>query len=289
MSQTVVSHRFSRMHADEHLREVVTPEGVPIMLRVARFGDRAAALFIDGLRITLVLVLLGLMLFALPNEFGFSVFLVALFFLRNGYFMWYECRTGGRTPGKRRIGLQVVDANGGVLETEALIVRNLTREVEWFVPIAVLSRPELLIDSGPTWLRLVALLWVAGFVLIPVLNRERRRVGDLLAGTMVVREPKARLLADLTSTESAGVEVRFTPEQLAKYGVYELQVLEELLRDRKVNFDSFALVAEKIRRKIGWQGAEIQPEAFLRAFYEAQRTRLEHDLLLGRARERKES
>ncbi|MCA8944385.1 MAG: RDD family protein [Planctomycetes bacterium] len=290
MSQTVVSNRFSRDDADECRCEVVTPEGVPLVFRIGRYGDRVTALFIDGLWILLGLVVIAFAMIVLPGELGVPLGTLAFFLLRNGYFLWHEVRSGGRTPGKRRVGLRVVDAGGGVLTTESLVVRNLTREVEWFIPLALIMSPEMVFDSGPGWLRLVSMLWVVGFLILPLLNRERRRIGDLLAGTMVVREPRAQLLSDLTaSTGGKQSGLRFTPEQLEKYGVYELQVLEDLLREKRANRHSFAVVAQKIRRKIGWQGAEVEPERFLRAFYEAQRSRLEHDLLLGRARERKDA
>jgi len=64
--------------------------------------------------------------------------------------------------------------------------------------------------------------------LLPLWNRQRLRIGDLVAGTMVVQTPAGALLDEVGADADA---VAFTPAQLDVYGVYELQVLEGLLRD----------------------------------------------------------
>jgi hypothetical protein len=79
----------------------------------------------------------------------------------------------------------------------------------------------------------------------------------------------------------------FDSAQLDIYGVYELQVLEQVLRDTSTphHLEAMTAVAQKIRQKIGWEGtAPAGPERFLRDFYAALRARLEHRMLLGRRR-----
>jgi hypothetical protein len=86
--------------------------------------------------------------------------------------------------------------------------------------------------------------------------------------------------------------VAFTAEQLDLYGITQLQLLEKVLRESQRNRDAMAPLAERIQRKIGWvaaPGAAVEAEEFLRAFYTAQRARLEHRLLLGERRQDKRS
>ena len=98
---------------------------------------------------------------------------------------------------------------------------------------------------------------------------------------MVVRTPQVRLARDLA--EATASELTFSPAQLDVYGVKELQVLERVLRagDRR----TLREVAERIRRKIEWDGpADTLDRTFLTAYYAALRSRLETGLLFGRRR-----
>src|SRR5205823_10837025 len=115
-----------------------------------------------------------------------------------------------------------------------------------------------------------------------LLNRDRLRVGDLIAGTIVVRSPRERLLPDLATSAPAPAgaaaaarvpDVAFTREQLELYGIKELQVLEDLLRrfdEGTLPIDTLVLVAVKIQKKVGWTGRAPDVVGFLRAFYAAQ-------------------
>lgn len=279
----------------EDWREVVTPEGIPLRFTVARAGDRVGAFLIDCTIIVagaIALLLAALFLVAAARGLGAAVALVAFFLLRNFYFTWFECRWQGATPGKRLLGLRVIDAHGGMLSPEAVFARNLMREIELFVPLVALLAPEALLPGVPWWARLASSVWLFLFALLPLLNRDRLRVGDLVAGTLVVLAPRARLLEDLAAAAPPGpgaAAPAFTAEQLDLYGIRELQVLEELLRQPAPAPIALEAVARQIQRKIGWdaKARPVEAEAFLRAFYRAQRARLEHRMLLGERREAK--
>jgi uncharacterized RDD family membrane protein YckC len=273
-------------------REVVTPEGVPLRFELAGVGDRAAAFLIDGVIIVAAAVasmLLLLLLFFAAGPGVISVLLLlTFFFLRNLYFSFFESLWRGCTPAKRLLGLRVIDRSGGPLTAEAVFARNLMREVETFIPLLVLLAPGAVWPGVPGWTQLLAAVWLVLLALLPFFNRDHLRAGDLLGGTLVVRAPRVLLLADLSGhalpPEAA---FSFTNEQLDMYGIYELQVLEDLLR-RAPSFATLAEVAAKIQAKIGWQPQSGESEeAFLRAFYTAQRARLEQRMLLGDRRERK--
>jgi uncharacterized RDD family membrane protein YckC len=284
--------------AAARVKEVVTPEGVPLRFTVALAGDRAAAFLLDALAIVGLLLAVGLVLLAfafggapIAADLVGAILLLALFLLRTFYFAFFELTWQGQTPGKRRLRLRAVDARGGPLSAEAILARNLTRELEVFLPAIAIFAPDAVFPGAPGWARLASLVWMVLFGVLPLLNRDRLRVGDLVAGTIVVRTPDAVLLEDLAATRAAAVAaaVPFTDAQLDVYGVYELQVLEGVLRGRGTpgHVDAVRTVAAKIRQKLGWEGPATGDEAFLESFYAALRGRLERRLLLGKRRESK--
>jgi uncharacterized RDD family membrane protein YckC len=275
--------------------QLVTPEGVPLSLDIALAGDRLAAFLIDSLFIGVAgfCVVFLAMLSGLVEAYGLTM--IILFLLRNFYFMFFEQTWQGATPGKRNRKLRVVDYRGGQLTVEAVIVRNLTRDIEIFLPLTVFMYPEVVWPGAPPLAAPVAGLWALVLGLMPLLNRNRRRVGDLIAGTVVIAAPQVELLGDLaesrTATGAAPVSAdhAFSQDQLGIYGVYELQVLEKVLR--RSGYDStaeqMALIREKICAKIGWTEPVTDDYGFLKAFYAAQRAHLEGRLLMGDRREDK--
>jgi uncharacterized RDD family membrane protein YckC len=275
----------------ERTREVVTPEGVPVRFAVALAGDRLGAFLLDVVFVNAIVlaIVIPLGLLAARGAFEADVVLaaafLAVFLVRTFYFTFFELSWQGQTPGKRRLRLRAVEARGGPLTAEAIITRNLTREIELFLPMIALFAPDALFGGAPGWARLAALAWMLAFGFLPLFNRDRLRVGDLIAGTVVVRTPDAVLLEDLSSARPRE-ELAFTDAQLDVYGVYELQVLEDVLRGRgrAGHAEAVRTVAEKVREKIGWTGPPAADEPFLDAFYAALRGRLERRLLFGKRR-----
>jgi uncharacterized RDD family membrane protein YckC len=275
----------------QRVREIVTPEGVPLRFAVALAGDRLGAFLLDLLAISgiVLAVAVPLLLLAarglLEGDLVAAAALLALFLVRTFYFAFFELAWQGQTPGKRRLGIRAVDGRGGPLTAEAIIARNLTRELELFLPAVALFAPEALFPGAPAIARLAATAWMLLVGLLPLLNRDRLRVGDLVAGTVVVRTPATVLLEDL-AVARAPAALAFTDEHLDVYGVYELQVLEGVLRRRGQpgHEDAVRTVAGKIREKIGWSDAGVADEPFLEAFYGALRARLEKRLLFGKRR-----
>jgi len=279
----------------ERLRALVTPEGVPIRFAVAPAGDRVGALVLDLLIIVGMVALLVVPLVWLavrgivPPDLIGAAAILATFLIWTFYFAFFELSWQGQTPGKRKLRLRVVDASGGPLRAEAVLARNLTREAELLLPLLALSGgAEAIFPGAPGVARLAAVSWLLLFGFLPLFNRDRLRIGDLLAGTMVVRQPEAVLLEDLSARPPARADgIAFTDAQLDVYGIFELQVLEQVLRQEgRGRGAALDAVASKIRAKIGWDGS-APAEPFLRTFYAALRGRLEHRMLLGRRREDK--
>ena len=276
-------------------RTLVSPEGVPLDIRVAGHGERLAAFFIDiGIMLGVVIGLALLVDVLLPAR-GTSILktliLFIAFIVRNGYFLHFELAWQGRTPGKKACGLRVINRAGGELTPAAVIARNLTREVEFFLPLGLYVSLD---SSLGVWGQVSLVGWAAMLASLPLWGREHLRAGDLIGGTQVISLPKRVLLDDLTLPEERktnAARYSFTHEQLAIYGAFELQVLEEFLRRPDTDNTKQLLqgVCGKICRKIGWNHPVPPGEVrrFLTDFYAAERAELELGQLFGRLREDK--
>ncbi len=289
-----------RAARDRSLRPLITPEGLEIQIELAPVAGRIAAFALDFVLMLLGTALAVLALMGLAAATGSSpawqgLAMLVSFFIWNGYFLFFELRWRGSTPGKRWMGLKVVSRDGGPLSTGAVFARNLMRELELYLPLQLLLVPQLLYGPSPYWASLLASGWAFIFLLMPLLNRDRARCGDLVGGTLVVVRPEAELLPDAAeqrTAKQAERRYRFDAAQLDMYGIRELQVLEDILQREAYDprrADLLRLVCDKIRLKIGYRQAVPEAEVlpFLQAFYRAQRRRLEGRLLLGERRERK--
>jgi uncharacterized RDD family membrane protein YckC len=279
---------FHREQERRVRRTLVTPEGVDLSLRIADAGQRAAAFILDFLIIILGLVALTLIAVLLLFAGGLAtgpvaviIWLLGWFVLRNFYFVMMEMGPRAATFGKRIIGVRVVARSGARLTADAVIARNLMREVEFYLPISFLIANAAQ-DAGDSLATLAGLGWTGIFLFFPLFNRDRLRAGDLLAGTWVVQTPRRSLGRDLIGGKAVQSSVTFTDEQLDVYGAFELQTLEQVLRNGRP--DAMDNVANAIRGKIdGWNINVSNPE-FLNAYYEALRNRLERKLLFGKRR-----
>lgn len=262
-------------------RPFVTPEGVDLELVLASASERAAAFFIDvaiiiGILIGITIVVIGaaILIGFKSAEFMFVIWILVFFFLRNFYFLAFELSPRAATPGKRALGIRVVMKSGGPLTADATFARNATRELEVFLPLTLMAANANAVDAV---LSLLALIWCGVFVLFPLFNRDRLRMGDLVAGTWVVHAPRRMLEPDI-SAEKPADGITFTREALDAYGIKELAVLEEVLRRQEML--TMAAVARRIRKKINMADGGSDKE-FLEAYYSALRGRLESRLLLG--------
>lgn len=272
-------------------RTFVTPEGVDLRLELGSAGSRAAAFMIDMVLMVLTLAAMTLAIVYLmggakrangAGEILAVLWLIGFFVLRNGWFSMFEMGSRGATPGKRLIGLRVVARDGARLTGAAVIARNAMREIEIFLPLSFLAAQGVA-GLADTFLIIFALLWSGIFLFFPLFNRDRLRVGDLVAGTWVVRNEKVQLSADLVGS-SYRRRRTFPPAALNLYGVYELQMLEDVLR--KENPDAIVTVAQTIRRKANLPD-DGDDYGFLSEYYSALCAHLEAGLMVGRRRENK--
>lgn len=280
-----------RRGAARRRRELITPEGLALPLTVASRGARAGALVLDlavmffGLiAVTLLLLFSGSGIEAAATEdpgpaveLVLVVLILTVFLLRYGYFLWFELGPRGATPGKRALGIRVAARGGGRLTAEAVIARNLMRDVEVFIP-AIFLLSGGVTSSGVTGI--ATGVWMGVFLLFPFFNRDHLRAGDLIAGTWVVEAERHKLLQAMSTGADRSQAYRFGEAELSVYGAHELQVLESVLRQD--NPAAQRQVMEAICRKIGWEAGSGDEREFLEAFYAALRARLERDMRFGK-------
>jgi uncharacterized RDD family membrane protein YckC len=146
---------------------IATPEGVDLELTLAGVGSRFVSALVDFmLQIVLLVGVTGVgaAVGAFGGGFGSVVVLLSGFLVFAAYDVLFEVFAGGRTPGKRLNGLRVVRVDGSPVTFFTSAVRNVLR----------------LIDILPA-------MYLVGIVTILV-TRQNQRLGDVAAGTLVVRE-----------------------------------------------------------------------------------------------------
>ncbi len=225
---------------------VVTPENIEIEYELAGIGSRFLANLLDSFLQTaiylglwtvvgLIALIVGLTTSVFSRALGvffgeiqLAFALVAGFVVLWGYFIWFETVWNGQTPGKRQLGLRVVRDGGYPINVFAAIVRNLIRVMDG-MPLAA-----LILLAGGYFGKEPAVAAMGGLcILIPVLcmllSQRYQRLGDFVAGTMVVKQRAPRV----PTLEALVPPPRVLPEHLAPYAladigrhVYEMTVPE---------------------------------------------------------------
>jgi uncharacterized RDD family membrane protein YckC len=169
----------------ERTIEVTTGESVAFSYELAGLGSRFLAVFIDLAIQTIVAVSVVLLLVgiasagsvraaaasdtaALPEKlvavFVFGFFAFAAFAIFFGYFIAFETLWNGRTPGKRLVGIRVVRDGGFPVDFSSAVIRNVVRVLEASLGFYIIS------------------------AVCALLSPQNRRLGDMAAGTIVVRD-----------------------------------------------------------------------------------------------------
>ncbi|SDD40462.1 Uncharacterized membrane protein YckC, RDD family [Paenibacillus sp. UNCCL117] len=249
--------------------DIVTPEHVRLQFRTAGLGSRTAAQLIDVLLLSLLFgaaaLLIGLAFAAsgagmasVLGEYAVAFLVLLGFALIGGYFVLTEVYMSGQSYGKRWMGLRVVQENGQPVTFLSSVIRNFFR----------------LIDFLPSFYFLGA-IWM-------FLHPQDKRLGDLAAGTLVVRDLRADQLAQRQRTE----------KWLRQWKQPRLQLELAEAERRRVDREDWLLLASFVERlptlgpmkrdELAWQIAqrlaaklELDPQlyargpvAFLIALYE---------------------
>jgi uncharacterized RDD family membrane protein YckC len=223
---------------------VLTPEHVPIRLFPAGLGARFLALMIDTAINWAVVIGAAMALAALSP----GLLMILNFIVQWGYHMYFEVRHQGRSPGKRVCGLRVVDSRGLPITFQQSFVRNVVRAVD-FLPL---------------------FYGVGG--LVSMVDRHRRRLGDIVADTLVIEEHRAadhtRAIADARRFNSLQ-----TPRVLRRLrkqvGLEERELLLSLVLradslDPKARFDLMEEVGGYYRKTLEIDDPHLSGENLVR-------------------------
>ena len=237
---------------------IPTPEGVELELVLAGLGSRLVASVVDYLIKGAVLIALWIIGATVGGEnaggFLVALLIVASFLVWFGYDVAFETLASGRTPGKRATGLRVVRLGGEPVGFLASAVRNLLR----------------LVDGLPG-------IYAVGAACI-LFSRRNQRLGDLAAGTLVVRERRATLPAAPAPVPDFAVADRYATWDVSAITSFELVTVRRFL-ERRGQLDPAARgrlaweLAERLRPKVAGAPPDLHPEQFLEALAEAKAAR----------------
>jgi uncharacterized RDD family membrane protein YckC len=221
---------------------IETPEQTSIEFPLAGIGSRFLAVLIDSLVQAGILVVMGLLFLGVGYGFrkAFSnippsagpwiaaIFIFAIFFLMYGYFILFESIWNGQTPGKRLTHIRVIKDSGQPITPIDAVARNLLR----------------LFDQLPVAYGIgVLCAWV---------SPQSKRLGDYVAGTVVVHEKPFETVAPQwdAPAQAAGHQYganRLSPEELA---LVETFLSRRNALDAGVRYDTAAGIVRRIQPKL---------------------------------------
>jgi uncharacterized RDD family membrane protein YckC len=233
-----------------------TPEQTVLEYPIAGLGSRFLAVLVD----TAIQVALGIFVIILGSIIGaglsrlgglgpqwtLAIIIFLLFLLNSGYFALFEILWNGQTPGKRLSQLRVIKDDGRPIGAYEAIVRNVVRLIDWL----------------PT-------CYAIGLISI-FLNRQNKRLGDMVAGTVVVHEktlegvrPYSETQLDETLPPIDAMKVTLEEAQLIETFLNRRDSLEPLLRTRMA-MEIANRLADKMEVKVyGWPRTERFLEAVI--------------------------
>jgi len=247
-----------------------TPESVELEFNLAGIGNRAYALCIDYLYLGLILILVLIIwafvslylvsvgqLLTNNNQVGLwllAIQLLIMFTVYVGYFVFFETLWQGQTPGKRSVKIRVISDDGTIITLTQAILRSLLRPID---------------D-----------LFFIGVYLI-IFTKLEKRIGDLVAGTLVIKQEEATdkpiiAIAPEADVLAKNIQGRADVSHLLPE---DFTVVKEFLQRRQqmtpeARKTVSMQVAMKIREKIGLETIPegISLELFLEAIYLLYRT-----------------
>lgn len=241
---------------------VETPEQIDIKFQQAGIGSRFYAALIDTVLLTLIALVGYYVNRRFISELGGIVgnWLGALggiivFALFWGYYIAFEVTTNGQTLGKRALGLRVIKEGGYPIGLADAAIRNLVRIVD-FLPF-----------------------FYATGLLCMVINRRWQRLGDLAAGTLVIKTARTALKPTRAGAHADNASISIPPREFvytawiqpALVTETEMGVIREYLARRATlpgprRLELARVIASPIVEKMGGTGS-IGYDRFLEEVY----------------------
>jgi uncharacterized RDD family membrane protein YckC len=240
-----------------------TPEGVDLDVVLAGLGSRFVAGLLDLLIETVVISLLILAAAGAGAKGGWAIagLLIAVFLVMFGYDVMFETLNHGRTPGKAAVGTRVRLVSGQPVGFRTSAVRNVLRIVDGFMLLTLLLAP-------------------VGITSILVTARNQR-LGDLAAGTVVMRDPKLAAItasAEMSPWNPLSVDRAPSAWDVTAVDAQELATVRRYLQ-RRVDLTPAARVqigtelASRLWGKVAGAPESCHPEVFLEGVVAAKSSR----------------
>nr|WP_324258400.1 RDD family protein [Cellvibrio fontiphilus] len=167
---------------------IETPEGALLPLTPAGFMARSLAQIIDLLfRGTIIFVVF--LIFSIFGKMGSGIALILVFVLEWFYSVYFEVMRNGRTPGKKMLGIRVVNDDGTPITFGPSLLRNLLRVAD-FLPMFYLTG-----------------------IIASLCNRQFKRLGDLAAGSMVIYDTPKKQPVDFDVRGQRPVPTDFSTDE----------------------------------------------------------------------------
>lgn len=243
---------------------IESPEKIRFYYKIARTGARIGAYVVDFIIQGVIIFLLVVFVLAgrgleggvFSPDFAGDFQLLAMaflylvyFFLQWGYFTFFEIFKNGQTPGKKAMRISVIRSDGDPLDASSIVLRNLLRAVDGF--------PLFHLLGG----------------LVSMLDKRSRRLGDMVADTVVVHEIHFDLEEPNFETRISD-EAKASPrlELMNKLNEEELYVIRRFLAERNVltpdrQKEVAAKLAAGVRRRLNLKGTYQDEIAFLEKIY----------------------
>lgn len=153
---------------------IITPEQVELRYELAGIGSRFLAMLLDSLIQLLILAAVaGVFIASMSTSIGFhidsmptwliAIFSLIIFIVWSAYFLYFEAVKNGQTPGKKAVGIRVIRDTGHPIDFRSAFLRNIVRLVDYL--------------PGTYGIGMISIF----------VSPQYRRLGDYVAGTLVVR------------------------------------------------------------------------------------------------------
>lgn len=234
---------------------IAAPEGIDMHIVLAGAASRFIAGSIDlFLQIVLIVLALIVSFAVIGGGLGVALFAMAVFASLYLYNVAFEIFASGRTPGKRWTHLRVVRLNGQPVDLPASAVRNLLR----------------LVDILPT-------AYLVGLLCI-ILTKRNQRLGDLAAGTIVIREPAGARRSKSPDAEEAFAAAADAGWDVSAVSPEELAAVRRFLQRRdelgtSARRELAHRLEQGLRKKVAGVPDGLSSEEFLSALVHAKSSR----------------
>ena len=233
------------MQSTDNLK-IETPEQIALELPLAGIGSRFLAIAFDTL-LQFIVGVVGILIFAFVGAFegagkggawAAALFILLMFCLYWGYFAFFEIIWKGQTPGKRHAGIRVIKDSGRPLNAFEAIARNLMRVIDWLPGMYGVG------------------------ILTMAINSKNRRLGDYVAGTVVVHDKPTD---EISPTWTGGGEVSTGELRVSGIKPEELVLIETYLNrrfeiDPSIRAATVQRIVDMVSSKTGLQVAPGQSQ-----------------------------